>query len=176
LSVFGAGILIKKVRPLLNGIPKLFIQEIMTRTEKATLYFANTFNCSQAVFASFGQEYGLSESQCLKIGCAFGGGMARQQSTCGAVSGALMALGLAFGRGIDDQYSKTGIAYEKTEELFEEFKKRNGSITCKELLQGLNMNDPEDMKKIQQQELFKTVCVKYVQNAVEITEKLIERN
>jgi hypothetical protein len=50
----------------------------MTRTENAQVYFSNTFNCSQTVLAPFGQNSGLTEAQCLKIGCAFGGGMARR--------------------------------------------------------------------------------------------------
>ena len=66
----------------------------MTKSETALDYFRNKFNCSQAVFAAFGPAYGLSEDSCLKIGCAFGGGMGKQQLTCGAVTGALMALGL----------------------------------------------------------------------------------
>ena len=145
----------------------------MTKSENAALYFSDTFNCSQAVLTSFGQDYGLSEDQCLKIGCAFGGGIARQQMTCGAVTGALMALGLEFGRAANDPYSKTSEAYDKSNQLFEEFKKRNGSVNCRELLQGLDMNDPEDQKKIQKQELFQTVCMKYVMDAVEITERII---
>lgn len=145
----------------------------MTKSENATLFFSDTFNCSQAVFASFGQDYGFSEDQCLKIGCAFGGGMARHQMTCGAVTGALMAIGLEFGRAADDLYSKTGVTYDKSKELFEEFIKRNGSINCKELLGGLDMNDPKDQIKIQQAELFQTNCMKYVLDAVEITEGII---
>jgi C_GCAxxG_C_C family probable redox protein len=99
--------------------------------------------------------------------------MARQQMTCGAVTGALMALGLEFGRAADDPYPKTGETYDKSKQLIEEFKRRNGSVNCKELLQGLDMNDPEDQKKIRKQELFQTVCMKYVLDAVEITEEII---
>jgi C_GCAxxG_C_C family probable redox protein len=145
----------------------------MTKSENAALWFADTFNCSQAVLTSFGQDYGLTEEQCLKIGCAFGGGMARRQMTCGAVTGALMALGLHFGRGENDPYSQTGTAYEKTNAFFEEFTKLNGSITCRDLLQGLDMNDPVDKEKIRELELFTTSCAKYVQDAVRITETLI---
>ena len=146
----------------------------MTRSENAEFYFTDTFNCSQAVLASFGQDYGLTEDQCLKISCAFGGGMGRRQMTCGAVTGALMVIGLHFGRGAEDPYSQSGIAYENTKVFFREFIKSNGSINCKELLQGLDMNDPEDQKKIEELELFRANCVKYVRDAVEITEKLIQ--
>ena len=145
----------------------------MTKSENATLYFSNTFNCSQSVLASFGQDYGLTEDQCLKIGCAFGGGMARQQMTCGAVTGALIVLGLQYGRAANDPSSKTVMVYDKTKEFFNDFKKRHGSINCRELLQGLDMNDPDDRKMIEELELFRTTCVKYVQDAVKLTERLI---
>ena len=144
----------------------------MIKSENAALWFADTFNCSQAVLTAFGQDYGLTEEQCLKIGCAFGGGMARRQMTCGAVTGALMVLGLHFGRGENDPYSQTGTTYEKSAAFLEEFQKLNGSITCRDLLQGLDMNDPVDMEKIKNLELFNTSCSKYVQDAVKITEKL----
>ena len=145
----------------------------MTKKEDAKLYFADAFNCSQSVFTSFGKECGLTEDQCLKIGCAFGGGMGRQQLTCGAVIGALMALGIHFGRGLNDNISKKELAYEKTIEFMLEFSKRNGSVCCKELLGGLRMNDPEEHKKIEELKLFQTACVKYIEDAVEITEQLI---
>jgi len=145
----------------------------MTRTEDAVLYFADGFACTPAVFTAFGKEMGLTEEQCLKIGCAFGGGMARNQYTCGAVTGALMVLGLCLGRGAEDTIEKKDITYEKSNEFFKEFINRHGSIVCKDLLQGLNMNDPEDKKKIEELKLFQMVCVKYVQDAVEIVEQLI---
>ena len=146
----------------------------MTRTEIASHYFSNTFNCSQSVVTAFGKDFNLSEDLCLKIACAFGGGMARTQTTCGAVTGALIVIGLAFGRGAQDPYSHTENTYAKAKDLFHAFILRNGSLNCKELLLGLDMNDKEDKKKIQQAGLFKTSCMKYVRDAVEITEGMIE--
>jgi len=95
-------------------------------------------------------------------------GMARRQMTCGAVSGALMALGLHYGRAADDQYAKTARTYDKSNEFINEFKKLHGSITCRGLLQGLDMNDPTDMAMIRELNLYQTVCTKYVQDSVEI--------
>jgi C_GCAxxG_C_C family probable redox protein len=141
-----------------------------TKSENAIHYFSNGFNCSQAVLASFGQEYGLSEDDCLRLACAFGGGMARRQMTCGAVTGAFMVLGMKFGRAKNDDISKKAETYEKANEFIEEFIKRNKSVNCRELLRGLNMNDPEDQKLIEAQQLFQTVCVKYVRDAVEIAQ------
>jgi len=140
----------------------------MTRSEEATRYFSQTFNCAQAVFTVFGKDKGLTEDQCLKIATAFGGGMGRQQHICGAVTGALMALGILEGRGRNDDVSKKDLTYGKVVEFFEEFRKRHGSIICKDLLRGLSMTDPEDQKEIERLKLFSTDCVKYVRDAVEI--------
>lgn len=146
----------------------------MNRQKKAIMYFRNKFNCSQSVLTVFGTESDLSENECLKIACAFGGGMGRLQHTCGAVTGALMVLGLKYGKAINDPEEKKEFTYSKTREFFEEFTKLNGSVNCRELLNGLDMNDPEDHKKIIDQKLFDIKCEKYVADAVDIIEKIVK--
>jgi C_GCAxxG_C_C family probable redox protein len=146
----------------------------MKKEEKAVEYFRNKFNCSQSVFAVFGPEYGIPENDCLKISCAFGGGMGRQQHTCGAVTGALLAIGLKYGKGIDDPEEMKQLTYLKTREFFNEFKKIHGSTNCRDLLDGLDMTDPEDHKKIMERKLFDIKCEKYVADAVSITKKLLK--
>jgi C_GCAxxG_C_C family probable redox protein len=144
----------------------------MNRSDKALEYFRNKFNCSQSVFTVFGTENGLSENDCLKISCAFGAGMGRQQLTCGAVTGALMALGLKYGKAMGDNDEKKQYTYEKTREFFTEFVKSHGTSSCMELLRGLDINDPDDHQKIIDQGLFETLCEQYVTDSVSIVEKI----
>ena len=146
----------------------------MDKTKEALEYFRNKFNCSQSVLTPFGTEFHLSADECLKIATAFGGGMGRQQQTCGAVTGALMAIGLKYGKGINDDEAKKQFTYSKTREFFEEFIKIHGSTNCRELLDGLDMTDPEGHKKIIERNLFELKCEKYVADAVKITEKLLK--
>ena len=146
----------------------------MDKTKEALEYFRNKFNCSQSVLTPFGTEFHLSADECLKIATAFGGGMGRQQQTCGAVTGALMAIGLKYGKGINDDEAKKQLTYSKTREFFEEFIKIHGSTNCRELLDGLDMTDPEGHKKIIERNLFELKCEKYVADAVKITEKLLK--
>jgi C_GCAxxG_C_C family probable redox protein len=146
----------------------------MTKEDKARNYFRNKFNCSQSVFTVFGTDYGLSENDCLKIGCAFGAGMGRQQLTCGAVTGAIMALGLKYGKATGDPEEKKQETYKKTREFFAEFSKLHKSTSCKELLKGLDINDPVDHQKIVDLGLFETDCADYVADAVLIIEKLMK--
>ena len=60
--------------------------------------FRSGYVCSQAVFATFSEMLGLDKETALKIANGFGGGIARKQEICGAVSGAIMAIGLKYGK------------------------------------------------------------------------------
>jgi C_GCAxxG_C_C family probable redox protein len=144
----------------------------MKKQEHALKYFRNKFNCSQAVFTVFGKDYGLSEDDCLKVSCAFGGGMGRQQLTCGAVTGALMAIGLKYGKAFNDPEDKKQETYSKTREFFNRFTELNGSVNCRVLLEGLDMNNPNDHKIIMERKLFDLKCEKYVADAVKMVEKI----
>ncbi|MCQ2595593.1 MAG: C-GCAxxG-C-C family protein [Treponemataceae bacterium] len=48
------------------------------------------------MLASFADECGITEEQAIKLGSYFGTGM-RKGEVCGAVTGALMVLGLLYG-------------------------------------------------------------------------------
>ena len=144
----------------------------MNRSDKAAEYFRDKFNCSQSVFAVFGQDYGISEDDCLRIGCAFGAGMGRQQLTCGAVTGALMALGLKHGKASGDPEEKKLETYRLAREFVSQFKAIHGSTICKELLCGLDMNNAGDYQKIIDRKLFSEKCVLYIRDAVKTVERL----
>ncbi len=77
------------------------------KTQIALEKFAEGYNCAQSVAYTFAAECGLTEDAALKLSCAFGGGMARTQEVCGAVTGALLVLGLLHGRGARDDRSAT---------------------------------------------------------------------
>jgi C_GCAxxG_C_C family probable redox protein len=145
----------------------------MEKSEKALSLFDNDFNCAQSVLSAFAQDSGLSEDEALKVATAFGGGMGRQQLTCGAVTGAAMAMGLKFGKGKLDGNEQKKVTYEKTVQLFEAFVHLNGSVNCRKLLNDLDMNNEEDHKVIMEQNLFHINCRKYVADAVQITEQII---
>jgi len=148
----------------------------MDHSEKALSYFDNKFNCSQSVLTAFTDELGLNEDESLRVASAFGGGMGRQQLTCGAVTGAAMALGLKFGKGKNDEDAKKQLTYDKTIELFEAFTKLNGSTNCRKLLNDLDMRNETELGLINQQNLFHTNCRKYVVDAVKLTEQIINNS
>lgn len=142
----------------------------MTRTEKAVELFSKGFNCSQSVFSVFAEKYGISEETALKIGCGFGGGM-RNGEICGAVSGAVMVIGLRYGHSSETDNESRSVCYQKTREFTEAFKSREGSIICRELL-GIDIFSGDGMNIAAEKGLFKTTCVDMIVRAVELLEEL----
>lgn len=144
---------------------------IVNHVDKAEEYFNNNFNCSQAVFTTFATELGVEEELALKIATQFGGG-ARKGEMCGAVSGALMALGLKYGHCDAKNAEEKGRAYQIAEDFMNRFMEKKGTVVCRELL-GYDLSKTEDMEKIQELNLFKTTCPKMVRCATEIVEQMI---
>ncbi len=142
----------------------------MTRQEKALTLFDNSFNCSQSVFASFADKVNLNEDICLRIATPFGGGMGRNQLTCGAVTGALMVLGNYYGKGKKDDENGKIESYQKVNEFFKMFREKHGHLSCLHLLEGLNFDNPDEMDQIKQRDMFNTHCRQFVSDAVKITE------
>lgn len=146
----------------------------MKSSEQAVTSFNEGLLCSQAVFSTFAAQLGLDREIATKIATTFGGGMARMGETCGAVSGALMAIGLKHGnitdwRTEDKQKEK---AYQLALEFVEKFKSRNKSVRCKELL-GCDLSTPEGRKAASEGNLFTAVCPKFVRDAAEILEEVL---
>lgn len=143
----------------------------MNKTEKALGLFANNFNCSQAVFTAFADDFGIDEELALKLGTSFGGG-ARNGEICGAVSGALMVIGLKFGhcKASDDKQKLR--AYNIAVDYTNRFKKANGSIVCRELL-GYDLTKDYEMSCIKEKGLFTKVCPEIIKSAVKILEEVL---
>ena len=134
--------------------------------------FKDGFNCSQAVFSALAPRFGLDRGIAARTACAFGGGMARRGEACGAVTGALMAIGLARGGGRPDQKDEKEAAYAAARELMRRFEERNGSVLCRELL-GCRIGTPEGFERAKSEGLFDTLCPRLVRDAVEIFEELV---
>ena len=145
----------------------------MSKAEQAVSCFEEGFSCAQAVLSAYGPHSGLDRETALRVAGAFGGGMARMGRTCGAVTGALMAIGLerASTRTDDDETKEA--CYDLVGEFVRQFEARNGSITCKELL-GYDISIPEESALAREQGLYSTLCPKLVRDAAEIIEQIIE--
>ena len=92
------------------------------------------WNCCQAVVSVFAQDAGYDEDACMKAATYFRGGM-QMGSVCGAITGSLLALGLA---GVEDARAANDLIRRVREN-------HNGMIECRELLRVNAENGGEKM-------------------------------
>jgi C_GCAxxG_C_C family probable redox protein len=147
------------------------------RIEKAVALFKEGYNCSQAVVTAFADIYGFTNEQALKMSASFGGGIGRMRQTCGAACGLFMLAGLETGctDGKDREGKENN--YKVVQELAEEFRKRNGSLICAELL-GLAKTAPTPTTpEARTAEYYKKrPCVKMVEEAARIWSEFLSTN
>lgn len=144
----------------------------MTKSNDALASFKSGFTCSSAVFSAFSDELGLDGDTAKKIACGFGAGISRTGNICGAVSGAIMVIGLKYGkveRGDDAATDKTRAL---TRRFMQEFSAKNGSVNCTELL-GYDLGNPEEFAEARDNKLFVTKCPDLVGDAAAILERIL---
>ena len=138
----------------------------MNDIDAAVELFRNGCACSQAILAVYGPRFGLDEDRAVRVAACFAGGM-RMAETCGAVTGGFMVLGLAgCGDGCRTIEGRRA-AYASVQSFAETFKRRHGSLVCRELL-GCDISTPEGYKIAVDQGLFRTRCVELVRDAAEL--------
>ncbi len=110
-------------------------QEIETRAQRAMDLFKQGYNCSQAVFASCADLYGIEDQDlALRLSASFGGGMGRMRLVCGAASGMFMLAGLHNGSATPHDNNGKMANYAFVQQLAGDFKAKYGSLICAELL------------------------------------------
>jgi C_GCAxxG_C_C family probable redox protein len=140
-------------------------------SEIAIALFDRNFNCAQSVFAAFASQFGMDEGCMLKMASPFGGGVARRGHICGAVTGGLLALGLA--RGAESPSDKEA-AYRLGQEFMHRFESRHGSILCRVLL-DFDISTDAGWQQAREKGLFNTTCPEFVRDAVEIAQDMLDK-
>jgi C_GCAxxG_C_C family probable redox protein len=144
----------------------------LTRADDAVAAFRDGFSCSQATCLAFAEDFGIDRETALKLSCAFGGGMAHTGNTCGAVTGALIVIGMKYGRTKADDIAAKEKTYDVTKAFMKEFLRRNHSLDCTTLI-GHDLSDPIEFAVAKEKDLFRIKCDKYVQDAADILEELL---
>lgn len=125
----------------------------MDRIEQAKALRADQevhYNCCQSVLAPFCDACGLDRATACRLGAHFGSGM-RHGGTCGAVTGALMVLGMA---GKDDRAARA---------VLDGIRGRHGALNCAQLLARAKEEGVER----------KAHCDAMIYQAVELVEELL---
>jgi C_GCAxxG_C_C family probable redox protein len=149
----------------------------MEKANLASSYFSEGYACSQSVLLAFAEDLGLAPEQAIRIASGFGGGMGRTGQTCGAVSGAAMVLGLAFGGSVTGDRPAIAAAKEAANErvrqFFQAFSRLHGSLECNSLL-CVDISTPEGRSQAREQGKFSTLCPALVADAARITQEILD--
>ena len=146
-----------------------------SRKEMAQENFLAGYNCAQSIVLAFSDMTGLDREILSKTACSFGGGMGRLREVCGALSGVFMITGLLYGYSGPEEGEVKAEQYRKIQELGNQFREKNGSMICRELLglgEGASCHVPSQRTEKYYEE---RPCLKIIGNAAEILEEYIRK-
>ena len=135
----------------------------LTRTE-IMQEFMKGRGCSQVVLGQYADQLGYDREETDRMAACFPGGMF-SGAVCGAVTGALMAIGLAVKD--PEEAKKAAIAFQK------DFADAHGSCICRDLL-GYDLSKPEEEQKAIDSGKMINDCPAFVLTALDLLDKLPE--
>jgi len=146
--------------------------------QTAVAKLAETKNCAQATFFALDRHFDLGGSNVLRALAPFPG-IALRGETCGAATGAMMALGLAFGTDTADDEAAMFAAYAPARELCQRLESRHESLCCADLLEK-HLGRSVDFTSAEDLEFYRSsggyeACAGIVITAVQIAAEIIER-
>ena len=132
--------------------------------------FAAGFYCAESVVMAVAKAEGVDSELVPRIATGFGGGMARTCGDCGALTGAMMAVGLALGRSAPTESVEPTFA--ATRRLIRDFEREFGARDCQALLGGCDLGTPEGQAMFKERKLGKR-CRQFTGGAAEIAARVI---
>ena len=136
--------------------------------------FLQGYNCSQAVFCAFCDVTGLDMDAAACMASSFGGGLGRLREVCGTVSGAALVLGIAKGYADPKDFAAKKAHYALIQEYARRFREANGSIVCRELLEGVEVAPGGTPEARTEAYYKKRPCPNLAYCAAEILDELLE--
>lgn len=122
------------------------------------------YTCAQSVVGSLCEEFGVDRVTALKISCAFGSGIGHSGETCGAITGAVMLIGLKYGKTspgkpIDPNTMSPEVSkcYEMAQKFIKRFIEEYGAFKCRDLL-GADTNTPAGQKYVEDNDIYNVKC------------------
>jgi C_GCAxxG_C_C family probable redox protein len=131
--------------------------------------FVSGLYCAESVVLSLAAAQGIENDLLPRIATSFCSGMARTCGTCGALTGAMMGIGLALGRSRSEESVQA--TYASTQRLIGEFEQEFGARDCHILL-GCDLGTQQGQAIFREKHLAER-CVTYTGKAAEIAARII---
>ncbi|MBD3193141.1 MAG: hypothetical protein GF308_21085 [Candidatus Heimdallarchaeota archaeon] len=137
--------------------------------DKVADYFKEDYNCCQSVLISLLEQQDALFEEAPFIGAGFGGGIIGRGEICGAVSGAIMAIGVLTGKTVKETVEHK----EATKKIVSKFLEKFGATDCNDLLE-IDENDPDARQKAADRGVFREKCPEFVKTAVQLVLELLQ--
>lgn len=138
--------------------------------ERSRTLFESGYYCAESVLIAIAEAYQIQSDLIPKIATGFCSGISRTCRQCGAVSGAIMGIGLMHGRSIPEEQVEP--TYDVVQRLFNLFENKFGTTNCQELI-GCDLNTDEGQEKFEANNLIEK-CTEYTEEATRMAMSLIE--
>ncbi len=134
-------------------------------------YHAQGFNCAESVLLGLCEEMHVESPLIPRIATGFGGGIGHTGNICGAITGAVMALGIALGREKPEDRATRDRLYLLVESFLGEVEKALGHLDCLSLI-GVRLNTEEGLKRYREENLRER-CRSIVATVEEIAKRYL---
>lgn len=141
----------------------------LNKTEIVRLFRSGT-NCAQIVSSRYAKDLAMNMDLCMRLASPFGGGCFRG-GICGAVSGALLVIGLHYGQG-GPMYEGEDVLKEKVTTFQKIFEERTGNLICRELT-GYDFSQEGQFQQALEAGVLYERCPVFVAIALEILEDIL---
>lgn len=146
----------------------------MDHAQEARRLFMEGYNCAQAVACAFCDLTGLEVAAAARMASSFGGGMGRLREVCGAVSGALLVLGMLRGYSAPGDPQAKAEYYRQVQEFARRFREKNGSIVCRDLLRDVPVTPGGEPESRTSEFYARRPCLRLVGEAAQILEEMLQ--
>jgi C_GCAxxG_C_C family probable redox protein len=134
-----------------------------------------SFLCSEAVFKALAESQNIQSKHIPKIATGFAAGVGRSGELCGAITGAILGLGLKFGRNKPKDLPFEKSPHWYSTEFVNQIKKKQWKITCKDILE-LDLSETEDRKIYNQLDHWNTTCREIIKDSTALAWDLLHTN
>lgn len=133
--------------------------------QRAMGYVDDGFLCVEAVLKTLADLKGVESEYIPGIASGMAAGVARTSQICGAVTGAILGLGLWFGRNKPIVSEKRPYWYSRL--FIDRWMETHDSTNCSMLL-GIELEDPVGYEKFNNENMWVNKCQRYIREAVEL--------
>lgn len=137
----------------------------------AELFGSSGLLCAESVLQALCERHGRAGEFAPRMASGFCSGVARTGGMCGALSGAIMALGLLHGRDKGEESLET--IYAMVQELVAEFEARFGGVTCMGLV-GVDFRTAEGQRAFRERNLKQERCIPMAGAAAGMAQRILD--